>query len=1229
MKIIMSKYYRFLFLSLLSVLLGMIFESSFIDELYENVLYKHFQNRIISREKYMTECLGQIKDKIRTSGGEYHTLLSDREKVKLHKEQVSLFLFRNDSLVYWTDNTISIQKSGGIQASGESLVFLGNGWYIYHDLSAGPYVIRGLELVRRQYQYENKYLKPRFFRGAWVGSDYIISTVPVENGIPVKNNKGEFMFSLIEPSGHDAILLLNVLSSVFYFLSIIFFFISLIRLFRVHPSRGRILLPVVFIVLLVIKYAMARWSIPGSFYSLSLFSPYYFAYSDWIPSLGDLFILSVFLFFFFYLLWIVIPVKKKKITKWVAPGWIFTGIFLSGLFFNGVVELLYQLIMNSSLSFEPFKVLSINAYSVIGLISIGMIFMAFVLLTDRVLERINILNVKTILIILAGAILAYPVSLYLFGFHIHYSVFVAFLLLLLALWLKRKSVYVALLLVSALTGLFVTWYIMDLSLGKEKQHMKVMAVNLGAEHDPVAELMMSDISTLIQHDPELEFIMKKGSFTHRDMDNIFQYLTMRFFKGYWNKYDLSVYLCNPTNDIELNDGQFQPCFTFFQDLINAAGTPIRDTRFYYLDNQNGQISYFGAFYYPSEMPGDSNGLFLQLDSRLLYEQLGYPELLLDKTTSNELKPGPYSYAKYYNGHLVAQSGDYQYPLVNKLFLQNPHPFSFITRDRYLHLVYHENKPVTVVMSIPVRRFGDYLVSFSYFFIFFFLLFTFTFFRSVFPVSIQLPPRLLKQKIQWWMISLLLFTLLLIGTGSILYNIHQFQGNHYKNLTEKILSVYVEMEDKLSYEDHLDKNWKSSRYGTLNDLLVKFSNVFYSDINLYDARGMLLATSRPEIFEKKLTGNRMNEEAFYQLSVLKQSEFVQKESLGDLRYLSAYMPFLNNQGHLLAYLNLPYFTKQYMLTREISNIIVGIVNYMVVMILIAIILAVIISDKITNPLRIIQERIVRFKLGKEYEHIVYKGSDEIAGLVNAYNRMIDELAKNVELLARSERESAWREMARQIAHEIKNPLTPMKLSVQQLQRAWEDNKVNFDQQFKKLTHTLIEQIDRLSTIASAFSNFARLPKMKNEPVNLVKLLQDTIFLFRAQHEIELVLLTPDAEGLWIFADKELMESVFTNLLKNAIQSLIHVKDGRVEVLVEKDHEGDKVRVFVKDNGEGIPAGMEDRLFEPNFTTKSSGMGMGLAIVKKIIDDAGGNVWFEANEGRGTTFIVELPLYEYEG
>ena len=1206
---------------------GMFFESRQVKQIHKHLLLEHFQRLVKKREAAMTEMMELLLQKAGEERGSYLEMLDEKERASLEKNQIALFLFVKDSLVYWSNNTVSIGKTGRPDVARPALVYAGNGWYVTRSIRKDSVKVRGFQLIRREYKYENKYLKPRFFQGSGIGDNYKLSTVPVENGFPVESIEGEFLFSL-EPVAVSDPLLLRLISAFSYLLAFLFFFLWLVRYIRGRRQGRGWLLLLALVVSGGIYALMIRYNVPRSVFSLPLFSPYYFAISDLIPSLGVLFVISLFAFSLAYLYWIIVPTGGKSRG---SPDLVRVsgGALITSFFFFTMVEAGYFLIMNSSISFEPFRILNVTPQSVVGFLSLGLLIMVFLLLTDKVLQVAGRPSIRLVAVMLVAALISFAASRFLLGYHVRWIEMIVFLLFVGALWFRQQSLYAGLILTAFVTGLFAAWFVLNQSSEKEKENMKVLAVSLGAEHDPVAELMIDDISANISKDPELHYIMRKHAFSSQDVDNVRNYLTLKYFKGYWNKYDLSVYLCNPRDVIMVNDEKEESCSGFFRLLTREIGTPLRDSSFFYLDYQNGQITYFGAFYYPSEISGDTNGLYIQLDSRLLYEQLGYPELLLDETTSREMMPSPYSYAKYYGGQLVAQNGPYSYPLTDAGFLKRCRgDFTFFRENGYSHLIYHENSPVVVVLSLPVRHFRDYLVSFSYFFIFFFLLYLVTFSRSLFRVRIHLRPVLLKQKIMVLTISLLLFTLLLIGAFSIVYNIRQFRTNHYKNLSEKILSVYVEMEHKLSYESHLDRGWNSPGYPSLNDLLVKFSNVFYTDINLYDPSGVLLATSRPEIFEEKLAGNRMNEEAFYHMSVLKESEFIHKELLGDLEYLSAYMPFLNNQGHLLAYLNLPYFTKQYVLTREISNMIVGIINYMVVLILLTIVLAVIISDKITMPLRIIREKIGRFRLGKDYEHIVYKDKDEIGSLVDAYNRMIDELARNVDLLARSERESAWREMAKQVAHEIKNPLTPMKLSVQQLQRAHKEKKEDFDEMFEKLTATLIEQIDRLSSIASAFSNFARLPKMKNEPVGLVKLLRDIIYLFRSQHDISFDLELPEKEEIWVFADKDLLDSVFTNLIKNATQALAGRKDGRIRVFF-RFSEGEKmVRVYVQDNGEGIPEEIGERLFEPNFTTRSSGMGMGLAIVKKIVEDAGGRVWYETDQGKGTTFVVELFRYMRE-
>ena len=330
----------------------------------------------------------------------------------------------------------------------------------------------------------------------------------------------------------------------------------------------------------------------------------------------------------------------------------------------------------------------------------------------------------------------------------------------------------------------------------------------------------------------------------------------------------------------------------------------------------------------------------------------------------------------------------------------------------------------------------------------------------------------------------------------------------------------------------------------------------------------------------------------------------------------------HENKLLAYLNLPYFTKQNVLRNDVTTLVVAIINVYVLLILITIAMAAIISDQITRPLRLIQQKFSQIKIGSRNEQIIYKGHDEIAGLVDEYNRMVKELVKSVEMLARSERESAWREMAKQVAHEIKNPLTPMKLSVQHLQRSWKDNRENFDEYLEKVTRTLIEQIDNLSFIASEFSNFAKMPKAINEEINIVDKVRSTLNLFANTENVDFVF-EHESEQIIVFADKEQLSRVFINLIKNAIQSIPDNRKGKVSVSLILS--GKMVRVSITDNGKGIPEELQGKMFTPSFTTKSSGMGLGLSIVKSIIESFGGTITFKTRVNHGTTFVFEIPVY----
>jgi nitrogen fixation/metabolism regulation signal transduction histidine kinase len=366
---------------------------------------------------------------------------------------------------------------------------------------------------------------------------------------------------------------------------------------------------------------------------------------------------------------------------------------------------------------------------------------------------------------------------------------------------------------------------------------------------------------------------------------------------------------------------------------------------------------------------------------------------------------------------------------------------------------------------------------------------------------------------------------------------------------------------------------------------------------------------------------MNPDAYFDLENNKSAQVTKQENIGSLKYLATYAPIRNNSGEAIAYISIPYFERSKNINDEVSSFLIALMNVYVFLLICAAILAYFISNSITRPLTILSEKLRILNLNKKNEPIEWNSKDEIGVLVSEYNKMIMELEQSAQKLAKGERESAWREMAKQIAHEIKNPLTPMKLSIQYLQRAISEGKPNIEELATKVAKTLEEQIENLSSIATAFSSFAKMPKAENEIINLNQLLKSIVDLFNRDETVS-IHFDSTLENPLVFADKNQMVSVFNNLVKNAIQSIPENRKGFIDIKVKE--EAGWVITSVTDNGTGIPTELFDKVFVPNFTTKSSGTGLGLAITQQIVDGAGGKIWFESAENTGTTFFVKLLL-----
>jgi len=401
-------------------------------------------------------------------------------------------------------------------------------------------------------------------------------------------------------------------------------------------------------------------------------------------------------------------------------------------------------------------------------------------------------------------------------------------------------------------------------------------------------------------------------------------------------------------------------------------------------------------------------------------------------------------------------------------------------------------------------------------------------------------------------------------------------------------------------------------------IFEVANIHKLQINIYDLEGNLLISSeaklKPELAEKCIEAEVLNT-----LSNTFEHRFVNKRQEGNETFQSSYSYLKDKRSKNLAIINLPYLENDDFLARELEEFLERLGYAYILMLLIAIAIAFLLSKYITKSIKSIGERIKATRLEKRNEKIeVGETSEEISTLIDSYNSMIDELEESAVELAKSEREQAWREMAKQVAHEIKNPLTPMRLSVQSFQRKFDPEDENIHQKVDEYSKTLIQQIDTMSSIASAFSNFAKMPAQQNEMLDVVQITKLALDIFNESY----ITFNSTHEEIIAKFDRTQLIRVVTNLVKNSIQSIPDEHDNP-KINVSVSLEDNTVNVVVADNGIGITEANKLKVFEPKFTTKTSGMGLGLGMVKNIVETYGGNITFTSEYGTGTTFTVSFP------
>ncbi len=474
---------------------------------------------------------------------------------------------------------------------------------------------------------------------------------------------------------------------------------------------------------------------------------------------------------------------------------------------------------------------------------------------------------------------------------------------------------------------------------------------------------------------------------------------------------------------------------------------------------------------------------------------------------------------------------------------------------------------------------------------------------------------LSGKFRMVLVATAVATFAFVFISSVRYVRKHYENRQQIGLQQKAAYIQATLRNLYFWDLSLsDMNTRA-----MNIDLRDLAHVYGTDIHVFDMQGKLVGSSTPQLFEQGILSTHMAPEAFFG----DEHTMTQMEQIGGKSYLSAYTEFLNGNYVPIGYIAVPSFISQDAKALEVDNFLGRLLPPYLLVLLVSVLLGVLAARVINAPLAALSESISSFRLGGQNRHLEYRYDDEVGQLVRRYNRMADELNEAARKIAASEREGAWRTMARQVAHEINNPLTPMKLTVQQLQRKRDSEQ--FDQLFDKACTMLVEQIDNLSRIAGGFSTFAKMPEVRASWVDVAAKLSQTISLMANNPAgIPLRYVGPDS-GVMVWADADQVGQVFTNIIRNALQALSGVEDGDV-IVVLRDREMRHapspegwVEISVSDNGPGIPDDVQQKIFMPNFTTKSNGSGLGLAISKNIVEGSEGKICFETCE-KGTIFFV---------
>jgi signal transduction histidine kinase len=1173
---------------------------------------------------------------------------------RLAKKNYGLFLFAetigdNQDLLFWNNQKIIPPKADFDSTYGTFFQQLLNGYYVIQKSKlalpgmSNNVIAYVLVPVLYKYYVETSSSQTQFAHNREAIKKINIAERPTEFPILSLDKKTLFYVQQAPPRSYEVT---DPVTIVLRLTALVFLLIALhLYAESIYRKKGA-LKSVLFLALALLAIRLIIYGLPlvFSLRRFTLFDPAVYA-SDFInKSLGDLLINAVLLCWIILFTWNRLGPLKKLPSFLKGKGILLagiTGIFILMYTTFQLAFIVNNLVVNSKISFQVTDFSQLDIFTAISFLVLALLSLSYYYFS-RLLFRFILLAFPNLLYLYFTVAAVGLLFLTFQGSHdvVLFQLPVLMWLVCFTLLLTQEQSIInrfRFTIASLLFWMFVfsislAALIMQGNREREKVDRKEVAKKTEELVEPTKESVLTIALTYF----DSTFLKNNFKRFYGEPENsvIRDSITNTSLATYASVYHTNIYVYDSAGHPVNN-----PDNTAYEELNNIYTAHSRPSA------NSAKNSVKGLLYYET-----SPTQFVYLVRRQVYDTTAFlgtvfviatPRLFQEKQTleanifSRKKSPEEdkaYIRAVYKNRQLVQYSGNY--PFATQLSEKDIPENEFSNREEndYDQLWYKASNHKIIVVARKKDSFIESITLFSYLFCaFLFMVGVIRLFGLGARIARSWPrvdvfSRLsIRSQIHVTIIFISVLSFVIIGAATITFFEKRYQRNNIERLSRTATGTQDEIQKRLK-EDSLDLTatvfQDTASREKLRKLVSDISDVHDLIINIYDLNGNLQITSNDEIYRKGVLSTKMDPTAFYHLASMQEVQKVQNEQINDLEYLSIYSAVRSpDTQETYAYLNIPSFTSQTALNQEISNFLVTIINLNAFIVLIAGVIALFITNRITRSFSVISDKMKEVTLGRTNEEIEWNKEDEIGELIRQYNKMVRQLEDSASALAKSEREGAWREMARQVAHEIKNPLTPMKLSIQYLQKAIQNNQPNVKELTTNVASTLIEQIDHLSKIAADFSQFANIGTKRLEVVDLHNVIGSLLDLYSTNPKVQLEWKALSQE-LIMHVDKTHMNRLFTNLLTNAVDACS--ERNKCVVTISEKIVSDDVVISITDNGDGIPAEMRSKIFTPNFTTKTSGTGLGLAMCKGIVEQAGGHIWFETKEGEGTTFFVQLPL-----